>query len=82
MAKPEEPKYPKVEMTNIKNVKISSAKGGVKVSFDLEAPGPDVLKLIWMAGTAQAMNATIESPQAEMDLKLTVFEIATGEVKS
>jgi hypothetical protein len=76
-----DPKHPKVEMTNIENLKITSAKGGVKISFDLKAPGPEILKLIWMSGTAQAMNATIESPQAEMDMKLTVFDIKTGEVK-
>ncbi len=72
--------FPKVEIANIKALKVASTKGGVKVSFEVEAPGPEVLKLMWMAGTAQSMNAVIESPQAEFDMTMTVVKISTGEV--
>ena len=74
-------KYPKVVITNIDNLGISAKKGGVKISFEIKTPGPEILKLMWMSATAQSMNVTIESPQAEMDMKMTVFDIKTGQVK-
>ena len=77
-----DPKYPKVVIPNIDSLSISAKKGGVKISFEVKTPGPEILKLMWMSATAQAMNVTIESPQSEMDMKMTVFDIKTGVVKA
>ena len=77
----EEAKFPRVEIPNIDKLGISIKKGAVKISFEVIAPGPDLLKLIYLSGTARPLNVVIESPQAEFDLKITEVNIETGEVK-
>ena len=72
--------YPKVEMQNIDKLSISFKKGVAKVSFEVPTPGTEILKLVYLQGTANVLNAVIESPQAEFDLKITPVNIKTGEV--
>lgn len=76
-----EKKYPHVEIQNIENLGVAMKKGGVKISFDVKTPGPEILKLMWMAGTAQAMNITIESPEAKFNMRMIVVDIETGQEK-
>lgn len=78
-----EKKYPVVEIDNIENLKVSTGKTGIKVSFEVPTTvlGPETLKLIWMSSMGQLLNVTIESPLSEVDLKMTVFDIKTGQVK-
>ena len=71
--------YPRVEMKDIDKLSISSKKGMVKISFEV-LPSHDILKLIYLQGTAQGLNAVIESPQAEFDLQITPINLKTGEV--
>ncbi len=72
--------YPRVEIPNIDKLALSFKKGSVKISFEVPMPGPEILKLIYLSGTAQPLNAVIESPQSEMDLKITPVNLKTGEV--
>ena len=74
--------YPKVEMQNIDKLSISFKKGVAKVSFEVPTPGPEILKLVYLQGTANLINAIIESPQAEFDLVITPVNIKTGEVQN
>ena len=71
---------PRVEMQNIEKLSISFKKGAAKVSFEVPTPGPEMLKLVYLQGTANLLNAVIESPQAEFDLKITPVNVKTGEV--
>ena len=71
--------YPRVEMQNIDKLSISFKKGVARISFEV-LPSHDMLKLIYLQGTTSSLNAVIESPQAEMDLKITPINIKTGEV--
>lgn len=73
-------KYPRVEMQNIDKVSVSFKKGVVKVSFELLTAGPEILRLMYLTLTAKPLNAVFESPQAEMDLKITQVKVETGEV--
>lgn len=73
--------YPRVEIQNIDKLSVSFKKGAVKISFEATNPGPEILRLIYLQATAQPLNAIIESPQAEMDLKITPVNLKTGEVK-
>lgn len=73
---------PRVEMQNIDKLSISFKKGVAKVSFEVPTPGHEILKLIYLQGTANLLNAVIESPQAEFDLQITPINIKTGEVMS
>lgn len=72
--------YPRVELPNVDKLGISIKKGAARISFEVAAPGPDLLKLIWLQATARPLNVIIESPQAEMDLKIVEVNIKTGEV--
>ncbi len=76
-------KYPVVEIDNIENLKVSTGKNGIKISFEVPATvlGPETLKLIWMSSMGQLLNVTIESPMSEVDMKMTIFDIKTGQVK-
>lgn len=71
---------PRVEMPNIDKLSISFKKGVAKISFEVPTPGPELLKLIYLQGTANLLNAVIESPQAELDLRITTVKVSTGEV--
>lgn len=73
-------KYPKVEIPNVEKLGISFKKGVAKITFEVALPGPELLKLIYMQATAQPLNAVIESPQAELDLRLQTVNVKTGEV--
>lgn len=73
--------YPRMEMQNVDKLGVSIKKGAVKISFEVVAPGPEILRLIYLSGTAQPLNVIIESPQAEMDLQITEVNLKTGEVK-
>ena len=73
-------KFPRVELQNIEKLSISFKKGEAKISFVVPQPGPEILKLVYLQGTANLINAVIESPQAEFDLKITPVRISTGEV--
>ena len=73
-------KYPRVEIPRVEKLGISFKSGVAKISFEVPLPGPELLKLIYMQGTGQPMSAIIESPQAEMDLMLTIVNVKTGEV--
>ena len=79
----EDKKYPVVEIDNIENLKVSTGKSGIKVSFEVPVTvlGPETLKLIWMSSMGQLLNVTIESPLSELDMKMTIFDIKTGQVK-
>jgi len=70
--------YPRVEMQNIDKLSISFKKGVARISFEV-LPSHDMLKLIYLQGSANSLNAIIESPQAEMDLKITSINLKTGE---
>ena len=72
--------YPRVEIPDIENVAISSRKGAVKISFEVGQPGPEILRLMYLSGTARPLKVVFESPQAQFDLKLSVVNIETGEV--
>ena len=72
--------YPRVELQNIDKLGLSFKKGVAKVSFEVTAPGPDILKLVYLQATGQALNVVIESPQAVMDLQIKEVNIKTGEV--
>lgn len=74
--------YPRVEIPNIDNLAISFKKGAARISFEVSAPGIELLKLIHLQLTAQPMRAIIESPQSEMDLKITSVNLKTGEATS
>ncbi len=74
--------YPRVEIPNIDNLAISIKKGAVRISFEVSAPGIELLKLIHLQLTAHPLRAIIESPQAEMDLKITQVNLKTGEATS
>ena len=74
--------YPRVEIPNIDKLSLSFKKGVARISFEVTAPGHEILKLIYLQATAQPLNAIIESPQAEMDLKITPVNLKTGEVIS
>ncbi|MDP2729150.1 MAG: hypothetical protein Q8O55_01550 [Dehalococcoidales bacterium] len=74
-------KFPRVEIPNIDNLGISFKKGAAKISFEVTAPGHDLLKLIYFQATARPLNVVFESPQAEMDLQITEVNLKTGEVK-
>lgn len=71
--------YPRVEMQNIDKLSISFKKGVARISFEV-LPSHDMLKLVYLQGTANLLNAVIESPQAEMDLKITPINLKSGEV--
>ena len=72
--------YPRVELPNIDKLAVSIKKWAVKISFEVLAPGPEILRLIYLSGTAAPLNAVIESPQAEMDLQLTEVNVKTSEL--
>lgn len=72
--------YPKVEMQSIEKLSISFKKGAARISFEVTTPGPEILKLVYLQGTANLLNAVIESPQAEFDLQITPINLKTGEV--
>ena len=72
--------YPRVKMDNIDKLSISFKKGVARISFEVPTPGPEILKLVYLQGTANLLNAVIESPQAEFDLNITQVKIKTGEV--
>ena len=74
--------YPRVEIPNIDKLGMSFKNGAVKISFEVPMPGPEILKLIYLSGTAQPLNVIFESPQAEMDLTITPINLKTGEVMS
>ncbi len=78
----EEKKYPVVVIDNVENLKLSSSKTGIKVSFEVPNTvfGPETLKLIWMSSIGQPLNVVIESPAAEKNLMMTVVDIKTGKV--
>ena len=73
--------YPRVEIPNIDKLSISIKKGAAKISFEVTTPGPELLRLIYLQATSQPLNAVIESPQAEFDLKISTVSVKTGEVK-
>ena len=73
--------YPRVELQNLDKLSISFKKGVARISFEVPTPGHEILRLIYLQGTANPLNAVIESPQAVMDLKITPVNILTGEVK-
>lgn len=75
------PNYPRIEMEVIDNMSISFKKGVAKVSFEVPRPGPEILRLIYLQATAQPLKAVIESPQAELDLKITPVNLKTGEIE-
>jgi len=72
--------YPRIEIQNIDKLGLSFKKGTAKISFEVTSPGPDLLKLIYLQATAQPLNVIIESPQSELDLKITQINVKTGEV--
>jgi len=73
-------KYPRVEIPRVEKLGISFKQGVAKISFEVPLPGHELLKLIYMQGTAQPLSAIIESPQATMDLVITPVNLKTGEV--
>ena len=73
--------YPRVEIPNIDKLGISIKKGAVRISFEVVAAGPDLLKLIYLQSTARPLNMILESPQAEFDLKIMEVNVKNGEVK-
>jgi len=72
---------PRVEIPNIDKLGISIKKGAVRVSFEVVAAGPDLLKLIYLQANARPLNVIIESPQAEFDLRVEEVNTKTGEIK-
>ena len=76
----ENSRYPRVEIPRVEKLGISFKQGVAKITFEVPLPGPELLKLIYMQATACPLTAVIESPQAEMDLMLTIVNVKTGEV--
>lgn len=71
--------YPRIEIPYINKLSLSFKEGVAKISFEAKID-PEILKLVYLQATAQPLNIVIESPQAEMDLKITVVNLKTGEV--
>jgi hypothetical protein len=77
---PEE-RIPRVEFENIDKLGVSFTKSGVKVSFEIPSPSPEVLKLVHYKLSGLALNVVISSPQAEFDLRIEEVSVKTGELK-
>lgn len=76
-----ETNYPRMEIPNIEGLSISFKKGKAKVSFEVPAPGPEMLKLVYLGAAARPLKVIFESPQAEFDLKVQTVKVETGEVQ-
>jgi len=75
-----EAKCPRVEIQNIDKLGLSIKKGSMKVSFEVTSLSQDILRLIYLQASARPLNIIIESPQTELDLRITQVNILTGEV--
>ena len=80
---------PDVKMHGITRLKVTSAQvlGGegmlkevTTVSFQADAPPGEIARLIHFRGQRRNIDVAFESPHAETDLQLQLFNVKTGEI--